>query len=104
MKLSILIATVKEREEKFNRLFNRIVSLVIDYDGVEVLISYSGTYDFEEGCVVHKVEISDNPKRVGTEQRRYIKLDGDLMTFTESPIETSFKIVWQKQERLSSFL
>ncbi len=74
------------------------------YDGVEVLISYSGTYDFEEGCVVHKVEISDNPKRVGTEQRRYIKLDGDLMTFTESPIETSFKIVWQKQERLSSFL
>lgn len=57
------------------------------FDRVEVLISYSGTYDFEEDCVVHKVEISDNPKRIGTEQRRYIKLDSDLLTFTESPQE-----------------
>jgi hypothetical protein len=74
------------------------------FNGVEVLISYSGTYYFEEGCVVHKVEISDNPKRIGTEQRRYIKLAGDLMIFTESPLETSFKIVWQKQVSLSSSL
>ena len=45
MKLSILIATVKERQEKFNRLFNRIVSLVIDYDGVEVLYNNAPRYD-----------------------------------------------------------
>jgi hypothetical protein len=52
MKLSILIATVKEREEQFNRLFNRIVSLVIDYDGVEVLYNNAPRYDDPNGLTV----------------------------------------------------
>jgi hypothetical protein len=74
------------------------------FNGVDILISYSGTYLIEEEYIIHKVEISDNPKRVGREQRRYVKLDGDLMTFTESPYDSSFRVVWQKQESLSSSL
>ncbi len=34
-------------------------------DGAEILISYSGIYYLENNFVIHKVEISDNPKRIG---------------------------------------
>lgn len=67
------------------------------FDGIEVLINYSGTYYLDKGYVIHKVEVSDNPKRIGTEQRRYIQMNGNIMTFTESASEISFKIVWKKQ-------
>lgn len=66
------------------------------FDGAEVLITYSGTYYLDKGYVIHKVEVSDNPKRIGTEQRRFIRMEDNLMTFTESASETSFKIVWKK--------
>lgn len=67
------------------------------FDGSEVLISYSGTYYLEKNFVIHKVVVSDNPKRIGTEQRRYIRMNGKQMTLTESALETSFKVVWVKQ-------
>ena len=52
MKLSILIATVKEREEKFNNLFNRITSIVKDYDGIEILYNDAPRYDEPNGLTV----------------------------------------------------
>lgn len=66
------------------------------FDEVVVLIAYSGTYFVEESYIIHKVEISDNPKRVGTEQRRYIKFEDDLMIFTEDLHDTVFRVVWKK--------
>ncbi len=63
------------------------------FNGLQVLISYSGTFYLDKDYVVHKVEVSDNPKRIGSEQ-----FDGDLITFSDSPVEASFKIVWQKQK------
>ncbi len=83
---------------------NMSVHITGKFNGVDIFISYSGTYFIEENFIIHKVEISENPKRVGAELRRYLKLNGDLMTFTESPHDSSFRVVWQKQESLSSSL
>jgi glycosyltransferase involved in cell wall biosynthesis len=52
MKLSILIPTVKEREEKFNRLFDRITSFVSKYNDVEVLFNDAPRYDEPNGLTV----------------------------------------------------
>jgi hypothetical protein len=52
MKLSILICTVEERKEQFNKLFNRIVSLVVDFNGVEVLYNDAPRYDLPGGLTV----------------------------------------------------
>ena len=63
-------------------------------NGEEILIKYSGSYSLHPGFITHKVDISDNPKRIGTEQKRFVQLTGNLMTLTD---ETNFKAVWVKQ-------
>jgi hypothetical protein len=52
MKLSILIATVEERKEQFNKLFNRLVSLTIDYNGIEIIFNNAPRYDQPNGLTV----------------------------------------------------
>jgi len=49
------------------------------------MISYAGTYTFDAEKVVHHVDISWNQNWTGTEQVRFYKLDGDMLTITSAP-------------------
>lgn len=66
------------------------------------IVSYAGTYTMEgPGKVVHHVDISWNQSFTGTEQVRFFKLDGDILTITTPPFgqgaeESRYILVWKK--------
>ena len=49
-------------------------------------IAYSGTYTVKGDAVTHRVEIASFPNWVGTEQVRFMQIDGDKLTFKTPPI------------------
>ena len=49
-------------------------------------LSYCGRYEFLGDRVVHKIETASYPNRVGTEQTRFIQLDGDELLLTTPPM------------------
>jgi hypothetical protein len=64
---------------------------------------YAGTYAVQADKVVHHVDISLNEAWTGTEQVRFFKLDGNILTITsasnKSPIdgrEGRTVLVWEK--------
>lgn len=64
-------------------------------------IAYCGTYELFEDRVVHHIEQSFFPNRVGTAQTRYYKLDGDRIELTTPPVliygaEQVCRISWQR--------
>lgn len=78
-----------------------------DQEAVELqrtIVSYAGTYTLEgEGKVVHHVDISWNQSFTGTEQVRFYKLDGDVLTITTPPFggaatggASRYILVWKK--------
>ena len=52
------------------------------FDGAH---AYAGTWALLPGEVVHRVRVSALPNYEGTEQRRQLDLDGDLLTLTTPP-------------------
>ena len=51
------------------------------------VFAYAGRYSIEaEGVVVHHVEVASDPAWVGTNQRRYIRIEGDRLTITTAPV------------------
>ncbi len=64
--------------------------------GRDIEIIYSGLFFIEGNYVVHHIEKSNNPDRIGTQQKRYIEFNDNLMIFTDGLISPQFKIVWQK--------
>jgi len=68
------------------------------------IVSYAGTYTMEgPGKVVHHVDISWNQTFTGTQQVRFFKLDGDILTITTPPFgvpgsadESRYILVWKK--------
>jgi hypothetical protein len=48
------------------------------------MISYSGIYRVENDRFITKVDTSWNEAWVGTEQERFVKLEGDTMTLTSA--------------------
>jgi Lipocalin-like domain len=67
------------------------------------LVAYAGTYTVQGDKVIHRVDISWNEAWTGTEQIRFFKLDGNLLTITtavqQSPIdgrEGRSVLVWEK--------
>lgn len=68
------------------------------------IVSYAGTYTLEgEGKVTHHVDISWNQSFTGTEQVRFYKLVGDVLTITTPPFgnaatggESRYILVWKK--------
>ena len=53
-----------------------------DQDRAELLksmVAYTGMYRVEGDKWITKVDVADNPTRVGTEQARFYKLDGDRL-------------------------
>jgi hypothetical protein len=64
-------------------------------------VSYCGKYEYQGDRVIHRIEAALFPNRVGTEQVRYVDLDGDTLTLTTPPMSIAGKprdgrIVWQR--------
>jgi hypothetical protein len=57
------------------------------------MLSYAGTYTIAGDKVVHHIDIAWNNARLGSDQVRFFKLDGDRLTLTternKSPIDGS---------------
>ena len=59
-----------------------------DAEGIDLfktMIAYAGTYTADGNKVVHHVDISWNGARVGSDQVRFYKLDGDTLTIRTTP-------------------
>ena len=79
--------------------------LLTDEEKVKLLESmsaYAGTYTVDGEKVVHHVDTSWNGSWTGTDQVRFYKLDGDILTITTAPL-TAFSradvkvvLVWKK--------
>jgi hypothetical protein len=66
---------------------------------------YTGTYTFTGDRVVHHVDVAVNPNWVGTDQVRYLKLDGNTLTLKTPPLPTLpdgksrvSTVVWERVE------
>jgi hypothetical protein len=57
------------------------------------MVAYAGTYTIAGDKVVHHIDIAWNNARLGSDQVRFFKLDGDRLTLTternKSPIDGS---------------
>jgi hypothetical protein len=49
------------------------------------MISYAGTYTMDAEKVIHHVDISWNQIWTGTDQVRFYKLEGNILTTTSAP-------------------
>jgi hypothetical protein len=70
-------------------------------DAASTFISYCGRYEFLGDRVTHKIETAFYPNRVGTEQVRFIHLDGDELVLTTPPMvihgtSRSGRLVWER--------
>ena len=50
------------------------------------VISYAGTYSFNDDKVIHHIEVASIQNAVNTDQVRYIKLRSDRLTLRTPPI------------------
>ena len=48
------------------------------------MVAYSGPYRVEEGRFITRVDVAWNEAWIGTEQVRFVKLEGDTMTLTSA--------------------
>lgn len=55
-------------------------------EAASTFLSYCGRYEFLGDRVVHKIETASYPNRVGTEQTRFIQLEGDVLLLTTPPM------------------
>jgi Lipocalin-like domain len=69
----------------------------------QTLIAYAGTYTLEDDKVTHQVDISWNEAWTGTDQVRFFKLDGNILTITGAPSKSPIDgreghtvLVWEK--------
>jgi Lipocalin-like domain len=65
--------------------------------------TYSGTFTVQADKVIHHVDISWNEAWTGTDQVRFIKLDGNVLTITTAPNKSPMDgregrsvLVWEK--------
>lgn len=56
---------------------------------METCLAYAGTFEVEQGRVVHHVAVSLFPNWAGTDQVRYFELDGDRLILSTPPILAS---------------
>jgi hypothetical protein len=64
--------------------------------------TYSGRYRFEGASVVHAVDFCLFPNMVGSEQRRFWRLDGDRLHLTTPPLTRkgasgTAELVWERE-------
>ena len=69
----------------------------------QTMFAYGGTYTVDGEKVVHHVDISWNQAWTGTDQVRFYKLDGNILTLKTAPIkspidgrEGAYVLIWEK--------
>ena len=67
----------------------------------ETFVAYCGTYSVGDGCVIHHIEASLFPNWVGTDQLRFIEIEGDRLVLTSPPLLVAGKtqtayLVWER--------
>ena len=61
------------------------------------IIAYSGSFSVAAGKVLHHIEVSPHPGRLGTTEIRLVSLRGnDLVLATEPDAGGRYEIVWRK--------
>ena len=62
--------------------------------------AYCGRYEVRDGRVIHHVEVSLFPNWSGTDQERFVDVDGDRLTITTAPLQiggtTSSQLAWER--------
>ncbi len=65
-------------------------------------VTYAGRYELRDGVVVHRIDLSLFPNWVGTDQVRYVSVEGNELTITTGPLriggETVNRLVWERAE------
>lgn len=63
----------------------------------ESYFGYCGRYEVDEsnGVVMHKVEVSSFPNYTGSDQKRFVTIDGDRMRITTPRVAVDAKQVYQ---------
>jgi hypothetical protein len=79
----------------------------VDEDRIDLhkyMVAYTGRYSVEGQKVVHHVDVSWNESFTGTDQIRFVKLEGDTLTITTPPtknpitgLEGSSVLVWVRE-------
>jgi hypothetical protein len=81
----------------------------VDEDRINLhknMAAYSGRYTVEGDKVVHHVDASWNEAFTGTDQVRFVKIEGDRLTITTAPskttplmpgVETTSVLVWERE-------
>lgn len=63
-------------------------------------VTYCGSYDIQDGAVIHHVEMSLFPNWVGVDQVRFAEVEGDELTITTKPLriggDTINRLVWER--------
>jgi hypothetical protein len=77
-----------------------------DEEGVKLLgtmVAYAGGFTLHDDRVVHHIDVSWNQAWTGTDQIRYYRLEGDILTITTAPYrsyqdgrEGRSVLVWKK--------
>jgi hypothetical protein len=69
----------------------------------QTMFAYAGTYTVQADKVIHEVDISWNEAWTGTNQVRFIKLDGNILTIAAAPNKSPMDgregrtiLVWEK--------
>jgi len=69
----------------------------------QTMTAYAGTYTLQADKVIHHVDISWNEAWTGTDQVRFFKLDGNILTITTAPNKSPMDgregqtvLVWEK--------
>ncbi len=77
-----------------------------DEEGVKLLgtmVAYAGTFTLDQEKVVHHIDVSWNQAWTGTDQVRFYKLEGEILTITTAPYKSYHDgregrsiLVWKK--------
>jgi hypothetical protein len=80
---------------------------VVEEDRISLhrnMVSYSGRYTIDGEKVVHHVDVSWNESWTGTDQVRFVKLEGDKLTIRPAPsrdpvtgLESFAVLVWERE-------
>jgi Lipocalin-like domain len=69
----------------------------------QTMIAYAGTYQVEDGKVIHHIDIAWNEARLGSDQVRYYTVDGAVLTLKTPTIKSPVDgregvgvLVWEK--------
>jgi Lipocalin-like domain len=71
----------------------------------QTMTAYAGTYTLHADKVIHHVDISWNEAWTGTDQVRFFKLEGNILTITSAPNKSPMDgregraiVVWEKMK------